>query len=102
MTTTIGRPAAFRFRRALVLLPSAPQNCADCHMPAVLSNDAGNIDGSVHSHRFLAANTALPICEWRYEANLMMTEAVPQKRQVSVDIFAISPDNPAHSANIPA
>ena len=29
-------------------------------MPQVPSNDFGNIDGFVHSHRFPAANTALP------------------------------------------
>ena len=40
--------------------PAKPQQCADCHMPLERSNDMGNIDGKVHSHRFPAANTALP------------------------------------------
>ena len=40
--------------------PPKSQNCADCHMPAVASHDAGNIGGFVHSHRFVAANTAVP------------------------------------------
>ncbi|MDT8287460.1 MAG: ammonia-forming cytochrome c nitrite reductase subunit c552, partial [Elusimicrobiales bacterium] len=34
--------------------------CADCHMPLVPSDDAGNIEGVVHDHRFPGANTALP------------------------------------------
>src|SRR5712692_142033 len=41
--------------------PKTPMNCADCHMPQVPSNDAGNIKGQVHSHRFPGANTAVPI-----------------------------------------
>ena len=41
-------------------LPSRPRTCIDCHMPLVPSNDQGNDGGFVRSHRFLAANTALP------------------------------------------
>ena len=40
--------------------PPKPQQCADCHMPAEASRDAGNINGFVHSHRFPGANTAVP------------------------------------------
>ena len=40
--------------------PPKPQQCADCHMPLVPSQDFGNIHGFVHSHRFAAANTAVP------------------------------------------
>ncbi len=40
--------------------PPKPQQCADCHMPAESSKDAGNINGFVHSHRFPGANTAVP------------------------------------------
>ena len=40
--------------------PPKPQQCADCHMPIVPSKDFGNINGYVHSHRFAAANTAVP------------------------------------------
>lgn len=35
--------------------------CRDCHMPLVLSKDpAAGKDGMVRSHRFIAANTAVP------------------------------------------
>ena len=40
--------------------PPKPQQCADCHMPLESSKDQGNINGFVHSHRFPAANTAVP------------------------------------------
>ena len=40
--------------------PPKSQNCVDCHMPMVRSNDFGNLNGFVHSHRFAAANTAVP------------------------------------------
>ena len=40
--------------------PPKPSQCADCHMPQTRSNDQGNVGGFVHSHRFPAANTALP------------------------------------------
>jgi hypothetical protein len=40
--------------------PAKPSQCADCHMPLEKSTDAGNVNGFVHSHRFPAANTAVP------------------------------------------
>src|SRR5438094_7509489 len=40
--------------------PPKSQGCGDCHMPMVKSNDAGAKAGMIHSHRFPAANTAVP------------------------------------------
>ena len=40
--------------------PPKSQDCADCHMPMVTSHDPGNHGGMIHSHRFPAANTAVP------------------------------------------
>ena len=40
--------------------PPKPQRCADCHMPLVSANDPAAKNGMVRSHRFAAANTALP------------------------------------------
>jgi Flp pilus assembly protein TadD len=70
--------------------PPKPQQCADCHMPMERSKDAGNIDGSVHSHRFPAANTALPIAN-EDDAQLKLTEAFLKSGALTVDIFALSP-----------
>jgi len=70
--------------------PKAPMNCADCHMPAVPSGDAGNVNGLVHSHRFPGANTAVPTAN-QDEAQLDFAQQFLQDKQLSVDIFAISP-----------
>lgn len=35
------------------------KDCMDCHMPLIRSNDEGNDNGYVRSHRFAAANSAM-------------------------------------------
>jgi tetratricopeptide (TPR) repeat protein len=70
--------------------PAKAQDCADCHMPKVQSNDFGNIAGTVHSHRFIAANTALPTANEDAE-QLRLTEEFLTSKILSVDIFALSP-----------
>ncbi len=70
--------------------PPKPQQCADCHMPMERSQDAGNINGFVHSHRFPAANTAVPTAN-EDDAQLKLTEKFLKSGAVTVDIFAVSP-----------
>jgi tetratricopeptide (TPR) repeat protein len=70
--------------------PPKPQQCADCHMPAEASKDAGNINGFVHSHRFPGANTALPTAN-EDAAQLKLTEGFLKSGALTVDIFALSP-----------
>ncbi len=70
--------------------PPKPQQCADCHMPMQASKDQGNINGFVHSHRFPAANTALPTAN-EDAAQLKLTEDFLKNGQLTVDIFALSP-----------
>src|SRR5437667_1151436 len=70
--------------------PPKPAQCADCHMPLTPSRDQGNINGFVHSHRFPAANTALPVANEDPE-QLKITENFLKDKIVSVDIFALSP-----------
>ncbi|MGB8060647.1 MAG: tetratricopeptide repeat protein [Candidatus Sulfotelmatobacter sp.] len=70
--------------------PPKPQQCADCHMPPAASKDAGNINGFVHSHRFLAANTAVPTAN-EDATQLKLTEDFLKGGAVTVDIFALSP-----------
>jgi Flp pilus assembly protein TadD len=69
--------------------PPKPQQCADCHMPLQASKDMGNINGFVHSHRFPAANTALPTAN-EDAAQLKLTEDFLKNGQLTVDIFALS------------
>ena len=70
--------------------PATPMICADCHMPLVPSKDDGNIDGYVHSHRFPGANTAVPVAN-EDATQLEASTKFLQDKQLSVDIFAISP-----------
>lgn len=70
--------------------PPKSSQCADCHMPLVRSNDIGNINGFVHSHRFPGANTALPVANQDPE-QLKITEDFLKDKILSVDIFALSP-----------
>ncbi len=70
--------------------PPKSSTCADCHMPLVASRDPGNRGGKVHSHRFAAANTAVPFVN-HDEEQLKTTERFLKSGFVTVDIFAISP-----------
>jgi Flp pilus assembly protein TadD len=70
--------------------PPKPQQCADCHMPLEASEDAGNINGFVHSHRFPGANTAVPTAN-EDAAQLKLTENFLKSGALTVDIFAVSP-----------
>ncbi|HZT42924.1 MAG TPA: tetratricopeptide repeat protein [Chthonomonadaceae bacterium] len=64
------------------------KKCADCHMPEVASRDAGNFGGLVHSHRFPAANTALPIA-YHDQKQLETVVKFLQDKALSIDIFAL-------------
>ncbi len=70
--------------------PAQSQTCADCHMPLVKSQDPGNINGMVHSHRFPGANTALPYVN-HDEVQLKTVEQFLKSGFITVDIFAVSP-----------
>ncbi|HXS95624.1 MAG TPA: tetratricopeptide repeat protein [Candidatus Limnocylindrales bacterium] len=70
--------------------PPKSANCADCHMPLVSSHDPGNRDGKVHSHRFPAANTAIPFVN-HDDQQLKTTEQFLQSGFITVDLFAASP-----------
>ena len=79
--------------------PKSPMNCADCHMPQVPSNDAGNVNGLIHSHRFPGANTAVPTAN-DDQAQYEFAKNFLQDKQLSVDIFAISPAGKESAAPI--
>jgi tetratricopeptide (TPR) repeat protein len=73
--------------------PPKPQQCADCHMPLEPSKDMGNIAGKIHSHRFPAANTAVPTAN-EDAVQLKKTEDFLTSGALTVDIFALSPATP--------
>src|SRR5579864_2677123 len=76
--------------------PPKSQQCSDCHMPLEHSNDAGNTNGVIHSHRFPAANTALPTAN-QDPQQLKLTEDFLKNKILSVDIFALSAARPFKS-----
>lgn len=78
--------------------PAASKKCSDCHMPLVPSNDAANIHGSVHSHRFPAANTALPFVN-KHDNQLEAVKTFLTANQVTVDVFALAPAVPIQRAS---
>jgi Flp pilus assembly protein TadD len=81
--------------------PPQPAQCADCHMPLTRSADQGNIKGFIHSHRFPAANTAVPTANEDAE-QLKITEDFLKSGILSVDIFALSPDRPQSASSAAA
>lgn len=73
--------------------PDKPKKCAECHMPLVDSNDPAAKNGKVKSHRFPAANTALPFVNGDHQ-QLKVTQEFLKDKQISVDIFAMTPGAP--------
>lgn len=67
--------------------PAESADCSDCHMPLVASNDPGNRDGKIHSHRFAAANTAVAHVNGD-KAQLDATKEFLQSGFITVDLFA--------------
>jgi tetratricopeptide (TPR) repeat protein len=74
--------------------PKESKTCTGCHMPLVDSEDPGSKHGKVHSHRFPAANTAIPFVNHDQE-QLQVVEKFLQSGFLTVDIFAISPEDAA-------
>ncbi len=77
--------------------PAKPQKCADCHMELVASNDPAAKNGLIKSHRFPAANTAVPFVN----GDTTQLEAVQrflQNGQVTVDLFGIVRGGPQTEA----
>lgn len=68
--------------------PDEPLDCRSCHMPMVASEDAGNDNGFIRSHRFVAANTALPVAN-RDDEQLQATIDFLKADRLRVDVFAI-------------
>jgi tetratricopeptide (TPR) repeat protein len=78
--------------------PDQPKHCNDCHMPLVASTDPAAKNGKVRSHRFAAANTAVPFVNGDKE---QLDEVIKFLKSgfISVDLFAASPiEDDAQSA----
>ncbi len=73
--------------------PPTSSTCVTCHMPMVPSKDMGNVDGLIHSHRFPAANTALPTANQDADQLKAVTDFISD-RKVTVDLFAVTSPEP--------
>ncbi len=78
--------------------PSVGRTCVDCHMPSVPSTDAGHENGSVKSHRFAAANTAIPALN-ADSVQLKEVTAFLSSNQLLVDIVGFS-ENEARADDV--
>jgi tetratricopeptide (TPR) repeat protein len=70
--------------------PAKSSVCQDCHMPLVASQDPGNIDGKVHSHRFPGSNVAVAYVN-QDAAQLKAEEDFLKSGFITVDLFAAAP-----------
>ncbi len=68
--------------------PKKPSKCADCHMPLVASDDPSAKQGKVRSHRFAAANTAIPFVNGD-AVQLKAAQDFLRDGQISLDVFGI-------------
>ncbi len=68
--------------------PPVPMKCPDCHMPSVPSDDPAARNGRAHSHRFAAANTALPFVNGNKD-QLEAVQKFLKDGAVSVDVFGL-------------
>lgn len=65
------------------------QTCQDCHMPSVdAKKDYGSVAGHISSHRWLAANTAIPKY-FGFDAQLEQTVKFLENDLLSIDAFAL-------------
>ncbi len=69
-------------------LPARTETCVSCHMPLVPSDDRGNEDGMIRSHRFAAANSALPFLNGHAD-QLRSVQHALEDSIVTLDIFLV-------------
>ena len=67
---------------------SSVSTCQTCHMPQVAANDVAAVNGQVHSHRWLGANTAIPV-EYGYDEQLKQVVDFLRLNALRVDVFAL-------------
>jgi len=92
--------------------PVQAKRCQDCHMPLTDSRDFGNIEGKIHHHLFLGANTALPALRKYFQETrrldpvgdeddvIRLHQQFLRDKRLRVDLFGLRDggeiDNPLH------
>jgi len=77
-----------------------PRGCIDCHMPLLPAGKGGAGNGQARSHRFAAANTALPALHGDRQQQQAVIDFL-QAGGISIDLFAMSVGRPAEVAGEP-
>ena len=77
--------------------PESPKTCSDCHMPPVAGEDPAARNGLFRSHRFAAANTALPT-HFGLDEQLQAVRDFLRAGQVTVDIFGLVREDEGEAA----
>ena len=67
----------------------APSGCQTCHMPREAANDVAAHEGTVASHRWLGADTAVAV-QYGYDEQLKKLQAFLKEDQLQVDIFGLT------------
>ncbi len=81
-------------------LPPVAKTCTECHMALAPSNDEGNDNGFVRSHRFATANATLPMLKAAHE-QLALVKKFMQDSVVTVDIFNLEVNGKVYGPNDP-
>ncbi|MEM7655192.1 MAG: tetratricopeptide repeat protein [Bacteroidota bacterium] len=81
--------SAFSQRHPRAFYQPEPKSCVECHMPLVPSSDQGNKNGYVRSHRFAAANTALPALHGHDDQLAAVKQFLTKHHQAALDMFAL-------------
>ncbi len=66
----------------------AEENCNECHMPRIESEDFGAQDGEIHDHHFPGANTAIPNLLGLTAARDLQADFL-RDGQMDIDVFGI-------------
>jgi tetratricopeptide (TPR) repeat protein len=79
----------------------AASTCQTCHMPLVATDDVGASHGQVHSHRWLGANTAIPV-EYGYDEQQKEVIEFLRRNALRVDVFAVEVQHGGKTAAVAA
>lgn len=80
--------------------PEERKTCNDCHMQGEASNDPSGDKGQVKSHRFIAANTAIPFLN-NHKDQLRQTIDWLKRDEVDVDIIAMIASDSGNTITMP-
>ena len=82
----------------------AVSTCQTCHMPALAAQDVSAHAGNVASHRWLGANSAVPV-QYGFDEQARLLVEYLRSDKLQIDIFGLTVEHepkPGHVAFVPA